>query len=519
MFNLSDIDLVEFNCWQELESVGIGDINDLINPANTARLKEEIQQHIRACNLSKDACEELLKAFKDEGFEVRLDQGVYPEISFLPTSFSNPLSEEDWDDEIYFIEYDEEQQRALNYASWIPSRMSADKAEHVSEYSDELPLPYPLNLISVVFGGSYNYRSDFIALCTVAQEILADVLDTLTPRDNRLLELIYKEGISIEKIVRTLDLQNHKVALWAIDKSIEKEATKVLRKLRRPVCSKKLIFFSYCMSYLENVEGSTLEDIKKSFLNEQDLTWATAQGEESLSWSYKPYKKAIRKFFNKDDLSATLICEAQNFNWCSWPAELLIAPASSIGTGCVVENAYFSTNPALGQYLLAIGSLGDGDAFYGLFEVDGEELHDIQIDVAILKNLHQTIEKIEKNESHPLKSVHILHRTEQQFRIALSKGISDPKEKAFYQTFLELIQEWLNNLPESGVGGSAQITIDEMNLSVRTYNCLKGANIYTLDDLSSKTEDEVMKVRNLGRKSLGEIICKMSEYGVSFRSE
>ena len=64
-----------------------------------------------------------------------------------------------------------------------------------------------------------------------------------------------------------------------------------------------------------------------------------------------------------------------------------------------------------------------------------------------------------------------------------------------------------------------EMTIDDMDLSVRSYNCLKRANINTVEDLISKTEEEMMKVRNLGRKSLEEVINKLSRMGLSLASE
>ena len=59
-----------------------------------------------------------------------------------------------------------------------------------------------------------------------------------------------------------------------------------------------------------------------------------------------------------------------------------------------------------------------------------------------------------------------------------------------------------------------ELTIEELDLSVRSFNCLKRANINTVEDLISKTEDEMMKVRNLGRKSLEEVINKLAMMGL-----
>ena len=63
------------------------------------------------------------------------------------------------------------------------------------------------------------------------------------------------------------------------------------------------------------------------------------------------------------------------------------------------------------------------------------------------------------------------------------------------------------------------MTLEELDLSVRSFNCLKRANINTVADLISKTEGEMMKVRNLGRKSLEEVIGKLEAMGLSLADE
>jgi len=59
-----------------------------------------------------------------------------------------------------------------------------------------------------------------------------------------------------------------------------------------------------------------------------------------------------------------------------------------------------------------------------------------------------------------------------------------------------------------------EMTIEELDLTVRSYNCLKRAGINTVDELVQRTEDEMMKVRNLGRKSLDEVIAKLAALGL-----
>lgn len=60
-----------------------------------------------------------------------------------------------------------------------------------------------------------------------------------------------------------------------------------------------------------------------------------------------------------------------------------------------------------------------------------------------------------------------------------------------------------------------EMTIEELDLSVRSYNCLKRAGINTVEDLTNRTEDDMMKVRNLGRKSLEEVLQKLLALGLS----
>lgn len=62
-----------------------------------------------------------------------------------------------------------------------------------------------------------------------------------------------------------------------------------------------------------------------------------------------------------------------------------------------------------------------------------------------------------------------------------------------------------------------EMTIEELDLSVRSYNCLKRAGINTVEELTRKTEEDMMKVRNLGKKSLEEVIQKLEALGLSLR--
>lgn len=64
-----------------------------------------------------------------------------------------------------------------------------------------------------------------------------------------------------------------------------------------------------------------------------------------------------------------------------------------------------------------------------------------------------------------------------------------------------------------------EMAIEDMDLSVRSYNCLKRANINTIEDLTKKSKDDMLKVRNLGLKSLEEVINKLESYGLGLRND
>lgn len=77
-----------------------------------------------------------------------------------------------------------------------------------------------------------------------------------------------------------------------------------------------------------------------------------------------------------------------------------------------------------------------------------------------------------------------------------------------------VIKEGSTEQPNKG----QQLMIEDLDLSVRSYNCLKRAGIQTVDELTQKTEEEMMRVRNLGKKSLKEVKDKLAEMGLSFKS-
>ncbi|MBR6516626.1 MAG: DNA-directed RNA polymerase subunit alpha [Bacilli bacterium] len=79
-------------------------------------------------------------------------------------------------------------------------------------------------------------------------------------------------------------------------------------------------------------------------------------------------------------------------------------------------------------------------------------------------------------------------------------------------------KEYLVQQEEKSTNTKLDCKIEDLNLSVRSYNCLKRANINTVGELTQKTEEEMMKVRNLGRKSLKEVVQKLREIGLDLKN-
>jgi len=76
----------------------------------------------------------------------------------------------------------------------------------------------------------------------------------------------------------------------------------------------------------------------------------------------------------------------------------------------------------------------------------------------------------------------------------------------------------MNSANAEAPNKGTQMMIEDLDLSVRSYNCLKRAGIQTVEELTQKTEDEMMRVRNLGKKSLKEVKDKLIELGLGFKS-
>lgn len=104
--------------------------------------------------------------------------------------------------------------------------------------------------------------------------------------------------------------------------------------------------------------------------------------------------------------------------------------------------------------------------------------------------------------------------------ISLSAKIMDDLLKLFIQLVDGMdTKNILTSRDDDTQNKTLSMSIEELDLSVRPLNCLKRAGIFTVEDLVKKTEDDILKVRNLGRKSLDEVIKKLDSLGLSFNNK
>ena len=109
--------------------------------------------------------------------------------------------------------------------------------------------------------------------------------------------------------------------------------------------------------------------------------------------------------------------------------------------------------------------------------------------------------------------------TPQQAVAIASKILIDHLDLFAQIEVLALIESIIQDeAQEETIDKYQQLSIEELDLSVRSYNCLKRANIITVQELTQKTEDDMMKVRNLGKKSLKEVRDKLKALGLSFKN-
>ena len=438
MLELPNIDFSELYCSNELEAVGIKDLNSLVKPAITALITDAIQRQITACNLSKRAADKLVDVFDDEGFAITLDNSIRPDIAALPTSFTYTSNQDDNEGD---NNYTAEQQKALNYASWIIESYEFNTCTHLT---DGIPT-YPLNLLNAIFEVKNECHFYSPELMSIMRAQFDSLLGYLTPIEENFIRAIYQDGKTEDDLISAVSLQNNELVTWAMHKTVNVLSRKALRKLKNPVRSKHIIGYLQIISYLENVEGATLDDIRKSILYQNNLSWKNkSSGElEIIDLDKLRYRYAYETLFDVCSLPANLIFEVKNSGWCRWPMGLLMgATLENIFPNChapSICSAFFSTDTFRPHYLLAVGQSSDDKKIFALLEFIEGNFNLVQINDSVLKNLYRIIEDSNPSNENAWNQ-QILYDAEQKYCELQLHQVTNQREKEYYNMYLELIK-------------------------------------------------------------------------------
>ena len=175
--------------------------------------------------------------------------------------------------------------------------------------------------------------------------------------------------------------------------------------------------------------------------------------------------------------------------------------------------AFFSANTVRPHYLLAVGQSSNEVKPFALFEFSGGNLSRVQIDVGILENLYRIIEE-SHSDSENTENLRILYTAEHQYCVLQLRQASDPRDREYYKMFLELIKSQRDALPKKYDKRLLEMTIEELDLGCRAFGALKRYGLNTVEDLVPMTEDDLIRVRNLGRKGAEEVLGKLRALGI-----
>lgn len=167
----------------------------------------------------------------------------------------------------------------------------------------------------------------------------------------------------------------------------------------------------------------------------------------------------------------------------------------------------------------------------GFVPADGNKKRDLPIGVIPIDSIYTPIEKVnytvEKTrvgQSTDFDKLTIEVSTNGTIKAQDALGLASKILLSHLELFMEMSEEAANASvliakEEDTAGQTLEMTIEELDLSVRSYNCLKRAGINTVQELANKSEQEMIKVRNLGRKSLDEVRIKLKELNLGFKED
>lgn len=326
-------------------------------------------------------------------------------------------------------------------------------------------------------------------------------LETLTPREEKVVRLSFgfEDGKkhTLQEVGQHFELTGERV---------RQIKAKALRELRNPVRSNWFRDFlnddsenrAFCVELFKQNNNCSLDDIRKSYLYGK-----------TINWSGENFEEQIEFLFPTDNHLYYLIHDTimQKRCWCPWPVELLHESAmktffEDVDMG--ITSAWFSDifSENVEHKVILLETATHKRMLYWLYN---EKYNQCCIDMEVVNHLYNIImESKGKPLSDDKKSVflRLLYRAEIEFCYRCARHITPPSEKKFYYENRLLVERKLQKMV-------LETTCEELDLSVRSFNCLKRAGINTIADLIGKTEEDMMKVRNLGRKSLDEVIAKL----------
>lgn len=134
------------------------------------------------------------------------------------------------------------------------------------------------------------------------------------------------------------------------------------------------------------------------------------------------------------------------------------------------------------------------------------------------ERIRQIKEKAIKKLAHPLRRDYLIYGVKGMENRAVQQAVSQQLYTAT-KSILDIAEKLGNPLPDGLSSHNYATKIDELNLSVRAYNCLKRAELYTLEDVCALSLDELAKIRNLGKKAFDEVVEVVHNHNRKFREE
>ena len=444
--DFSDEDVFDYSIGKEYETLKIKTLKDLPKPHTVKNIQQTLTDYIETCKLSYDAVYALLIELNKHNILINNDPNTTPKYEAIPKYFSN----DDCESDIYNMEY----QQAENYINWILSNQNLEQSLNITstdledtfsgystfnslvslkvicadkriiQYSTAIDTvtqqsQYPFNLLCSLFGYGDDHNNDdhyyFKYQRKNIEIAIENALSTLPSKDKTMIYAIYKNNLSQEDVLRSLNIPEDNPLIKEI--FIRKFIARPLMKLRHPSRSRSLKNSTFT-TYNLNIDLDKLEWYFEDLLLDNH------------------FKKAILELTGAD----------------------------------YVTNIYHSNLTELKTTIVIAEVLHENALYWHMFSID------------TFNNIIE-IEEIESIEDF------------------IKPIIDQYKNHSLYRVY------------------DLQTSIEKFDFSVRTFNCLKRAQINTFYDIITKTLDDLTKIRNLGQNSLDEIIHKLHKYGYHLNND